>query len=236
MIFEILTIFPEIFRSFMAESLLYKALEKGLIKMDLIDLRDFSSDRHKTVDDRPYGGGPGMVLKPEPIAMAIDSRLALPGPKPFLIYLSPSGKLLTQSLAAELLTRKRLILICGRYEGVDQRVLDHYGAYPLSVGNYVLNGGEIPAMVLIECVSRLVPGFLGEAGSLEDESFSDGLLEHPLYTRPRVWRGMEVPEVLLSGNHKEIRNFRRDEALEKTIRERPELLEQKDFKDEEPGE
>jgi tRNA (guanine37-N1)-methyltransferase len=227
MIFEILTIFPMIFRSFMAESLLKKALDKGLVKMDIIDLRDFASDRHMTVDDRPYGGGPGMVMKPEPIALALDSRLSLPGPQPFIINLSPSGKLLTQSLAKELYARKRLILICGRYEGVDQRVLDHYGAFSLSVGDYVLNGGETPAMVLVECVSRLVPGFLGEAGSLEDESFSDGLLEHPLYTRPGVWRGMEVPKVLLSGNHKEIEDFRKSEALKKTLCERPELLEEK---------
>jgi tRNA (guanine37-N1)-methyltransferase len=234
MIFEILTIFPTIFSSFMGESLMKKALDKGLLQMDIIDLRDFATDRHLTVDDRPYGGGPGMVMKPEPIALALDSRLSLSGPKPFIIHLSPSGKVLTQSLARDFLSRKRLILICGRYEGVDQRVLDHYGAFTLSIGDYVLNGGEIPAMVLIECVSRLVPGFLGEAGSLEDESFSEGLLEHPLYTRPRVWRDLEVPEVLLSGNHKEIDDFRKKEALKKTLKERPELLDEKESLIEKP--
>ncbi|MDR2459439.1 MAG: tRNA (guanosine(37)-N1)-methyltransferase TrmD [Deltaproteobacteria bacterium] len=222
--FEILTLFPEIFSSFLSESLLARALAKGLISVELINIRNFTSDKHRTVDDRPYGGGYGMVLKPEPIGLALESLLAKGGPKPFLIYLSPAGKLLNQPLTRTLAQHRRLILICGRYEGVDQRVLDHYGAFNLSIGDYIVNGGEVPAMVVIEAVSRLIPGFLGEMGSAENDSFSDGLLEHPVYTRPRIYKGLEVPDTLLSGNHRQIELYRQQKAVEKTISERPELL------------
>jgi tRNA (guanine37-N1)-methyltransferase len=223
--FDILTLFPEIFRSFLAESLISKALSKKILSINLVNIRDFTEDRHKTADDRPYGGGPGMVLKPEPIGLALDSLLNNMTHPPPIIFLSPSGKLLTQSLVRELYANhKHLILLCGRYEGVDERVLTHYGINSISIGDYILNGGEVPVMVLIEAISRLIPGFLGELSSIEDESFSEGLLEHPAYTRPRVYKGLSVPEILISGNHKEINNYRREEALKKTLKQRPELL------------
>ncbi|MDR2349388.1 MAG: tRNA (guanosine(37)-N1)-methyltransferase TrmD [Deltaproteobacteria bacterium] len=226
--FDVLTLFPGVFESFLAESLFAKAISKKLVLVNLVNIRDFAPDARKTADDRPYGGGPGMVLKPEPIGLALDSLLEESETKPPVIFLSPSGKTLNQSLAKSLHeNHKRLILICGRYEGVDQRVLDHYGALSLSIGDYVLNGGEVPAMVLMECVSRFVPGFLGEKESLEDDSFSQGLLECPVFTRPREYKGLGVPETLLSGNHKEIEKWRRDESLKRTESERPELLEEK---------
>ncbi|MDR3204976.1 MAG: tRNA (guanosine(37)-N1)-methyltransferase TrmD [Deltaproteobacteria bacterium] len=225
---EILTIFPDIFSSFLSESLLAKALAKGLLTVDLINIRDFTHDRHRTVDDRPYGGGPGMVIKPEPLSEAIDSRLALGGPKPFIINLTPSGRLLEQVLVGQLAQKERLMLICGRYEGVDQRVLDLYSDMDLSIGDYVLNGGEVPAMVLIEAMARLIPGFLSDSSSVQDDSHSYGLLEHPLYTRPRVFRSLSVPPVLLSGHHAQVAAYRLGEAMAKTRAVRPDLLEKKD--------
>ncbi|MDR3154422.1 MAG: tRNA (guanosine(37)-N1)-methyltransferase TrmD [Deltaproteobacteria bacterium] len=222
--FEVLTLFPGLFASFLSESLLAKAVARGLVSAEIVDIRGFAPGPRRTADDRPYGGGPGMVLTPGPLAAALDSLLALPGPPALVVHLTPAGRPLNQALARELLWRRRLILVCGRYGGVDRRVAELYPGLELSVGDYVLSGGEVPAMVVIEAVSRLVPGFLGEKESLEGETFSEGLHGAPLYTRPRVFRGLEVPPVLLSGNHREIELYRRLEAERLTRAARPDLL------------
>ncbi|MDR2352905.1 MAG: tRNA (guanosine(37)-N1)-methyltransferase TrmD [Deltaproteobacteria bacterium] len=231
--FDILTIFPEIFRSFLAESLISRAIENKLLNVNLVNFRDFTTDKHHTVDDRPYGGGPGMVLKPEPLAQALDLLIATP-PHPYVINLSPAGKLLNQSLVNLLSKRPRLILICGRYEGIDQRINDLYVNLNLSIGDYVLNGGEVPAMVVMEAIMRKIPGFLGEVQSTEEESFSDGLLEYPQYTRPQVFKTLEVPKILLSGNHREIMHYRQKEALARTLQDRPDLLDPDKGPDKDP--
>ncbi|MDR2368047.1 MAG: tRNA (guanosine(37)-N1)-methyltransferase TrmD [Deltaproteobacteria bacterium] len=223
--FEVLTLFPDIFRSFLAESLLAKAAKKGLISVNLVNVRDFTFDRHRTADDRPYGGGPGMVLKAEPVALALESILSGEAPRPLIAHLTPSGRTLDQALVRSLAQEPRIALICGRYEGLDQRVIDRFVDLELSVGDYVLNGGEVPAMAVIEAVARLIPGFLGHPESSRDESHGYGLLEGPLYTRPRVWRGEAVPDILLSGNHAQIAAFRLAESVAKTRRVRPGLLE-----------
>lgn len=223
MIIDVVTIFPELFTSFLSESLMAKALEKKILQVRLTTPRDFTGDRHRTVDDRPYGGGPGMVLKPEPMVAAIEA-LARKRPKPWRIYLSPSGTKLTQSRVKELSREGRLILICGRYEGLDQRVIDLAVDEEISIGDYVVNGGEVPAMVLIEAVARLRPGFMGKADSAEEESHQSGLLEYPHYTRPPEFRGLTVPEILLSGHHREVGQWRLKAALSKTLEKRPELL------------
>jgi tRNA (guanine37-N1)-methyltransferase len=230
-ILDVLTLFPEILHSFLSQSILAKALKKGLLAVNLVNIRDFAHDRHRTADDRPYGGGPGMVLKPDPLGEALDSQLAQPGPRPLVVNLTPSGRLLNQDLVKELSASPRLVLICGRYEGVDQRVLDLYADLDLSIGDYVLNGGEVPAMVLIEALARLIPGFLGDEESSLEESHSYGLLEHPLYTRPSVWRGRAVPSILLSGNHAQVAAYRLSEAVARTRAVRPELLERPDLLD-----
>ncbi|MDR1677628.1 MAG: tRNA (guanosine(37)-N1)-methyltransferase TrmD [Deltaproteobacteria bacterium] len=222
--FEVLTLFPDIFKSFLGESMLAKALAKGLLSVDLINIRDFTFDRHRTADDRPYGGGPGMVLKAEPVALALESLLAQADPAPLVIHLTPSGKLLNHSIVRSLARQERLILICGRYEGIDQRVIDQFADLELSVGDYVLNGGEVPAMVIIEATARLLPGFLGRLESSRDESHSYGLLEYPLYTRPKIWRNQEVPDILLSGHHAQVTAYRLAEAMAKTRQIRPEFL------------
>jgi tRNA (guanine37-N1)-methyltransferase len=222
--FHVLTLFPRLFSSFLEESLMEKALSRGLVSIDLVDIRAFAADPHRTADDRPYGGGPGMVMKPEPIALALDGLLRKIDPRPRVFAMSPGGRPFTQTAANALKGARDVVLICGRYGGMDQRVIDLYCDDELSVGDYVLNGGEVPAMCVIEAVSRLVPGFLGEAGSTQGDSFSSGLLEHPQWTRPREFRGLSVPEVLCSGNHKEIELFRKEEALRRTRRFRPDLL------------
>jgi len=235
MIFDIVTIFPEFFRSILEYGLLSRAQACGQVEIRLHDLRDFSDDRHRTVDDRPFGGGPGMVFKPEPIFRAVEAvktesqEGALP-----IILLSPQGRLLNQRVVEELASKPRLALICGRYEGVDERVAEHLATDELSIGDYVLSGGELAAAVVMETVSRLLPGVLGNEESRAQESFSPlaggidwqghGLLDFPHYTRPSDFRGLRVPEVLLSGNHREICLWRRRRALEKTWRNRPDLL------------
>jgi tRNA (guanine37-N1)-methyltransferase len=222
---DVLALFPEILRSFLSQSLLAKALSKGLLAVNLIDVRSYASDRHRTADGRPYGGGPGMVMRPEPLAAALDDLLGGCPERPLIINLTPSGRRLDDALARELAGRRRLALVCGRYEGIDQRVLDLYVDLDLSIGDYVLSGGEVPAMVVIEAVARLVPGYLGDAESAAEESHGFGLLEHPLYTRPRVWRGLEVPKVLLSGDHAQVAAYRLAESVARTRAVRPELLE-----------
>ncbi len=232
MIFDILTIFPEIFRSFLSESLIKKALDKGLLQARIWNLRDFTEDRHRTTDDYPYGGGAGMVMKAEPIFRAVE-EIKSQSPEAQSVLLTPQGERFHQTLAKELSGQKHWILICGRYEGLDERVRQDLVDREISVGDYILNGGEIPALVFMEVISRYVPGFLGSEQSVEEESFSDGLLEYPQYTRPPSFRGMEVPEVLLSGNHAEIKRWRRKESLKRTCLRRPDLLERAELSEEE---
>lgn len=220
---DVLTIFPGIFESPLRESLLGKAIAAGLLDVRVHDIREHAAGRHRQVDDEPYGGGPGMVMKPEPIFAAVEALG--PGEKR-IILLSPAGRRLDQALVRELATEPWLVLICGRYEGVDERVVEGLPAEELSIGDYVLSGGELPALVVVEAVARLVPGVIGREESHERDSFGpEGLLDHPHYTRPAEFRGMRVPEVLLSGNHAEIERWRREAALEKTRRNRPDLLE-----------
>ena len=215
------TIFPGIFESPLRESLLGKAIQAGIVDVRVHDIRDFTTDRHRQVDDESYGGGPGMVMKPEPVFAAVESLGE--GPKR-VILLSPAGRRLDQSLVRELAKEPWLVLISGRYEGVDERVVEGLPAEEISIGDYVLSGGEIPALVVLEALTRLVPGVVGKEESLERESFEEGALDHPHYTRPNEFRGMGVPEVLLSGNHAEVERWRREAAQEKTRRNRPDLL------------
>lgn len=219
---DVLTIFPGVFQSPLRESLLGRAMGSGLVDVRVHDIRDATTDKHRQVDDESYGGGPGMVMKPEPVFAAAESIGE--GSKRVLL-LSPAGRRLDQALVRELSVEPWLVLICGRYEGVDERVAQGLPAEEVSIGDYVLSGGEVPALVLIEAVTRLIPGVIGKEESHTRDSFEDGLLDHPHYTRPAEFRGLAVPEVLLSGNHAEIERWRREAALEKTRRMRPDLLE-----------
>lgn len=223
---DILTIFPGIFESPLRESLLGRAIAAGILDVRVHDIREHGIGRHRQVDDEAYGGGPGMVMRPEPIFAAVEALG--PGDKR-VILLSPAGRRLDQALVRELAAEPWLVLICGRYEGVDERVAQGLPAEEVSIGDYVLSGGELPALVVLEAVSRLVPGVVGGEGSVERDSFGpEGLLDHPHYTRPAEFRGMRVPEVLLSGHHAEIERWRREAAVEKTRRNRPDLLEERD--------
>lgn len=232
MIFDVLTIFPGIFNSPLAESLLKKALDRGLIQVRVRNLRDFAEDRHRTTDDYPYGGGAGMVMKPEPIIRAVEA-LKAEDPDAKSVLLTPQGERFHQKMAQSMSGHKHYILICGRYEGLDERVRLAAVDLEISIGDYILMGGEIPALVFIEAVSRHLPGFLGCGQSVEEDSFSRGLLEYPQYTRPPVFQGMAVPEVLLSGNHAEIERWRRRESLRRTLLRRPDLLERATLSEEE---
>jgi tRNA (guanine37-N1)-methyltransferase len=221
---DIVTIFPEFF-DVLDVSLVGKARESGLVSIEATNLRDFTHDVHKTVDDSPYGGGAGMVMRPEPWGEALDSLVT---DDTVLIVPSPAGEVFTQSIARELSTGGHLVFACGRYEGIDQRVIDHYRTRTtvreLSLGDYVLNGGEVATMAMIEAVTRLIPGMVGNPDSLTEESHEDGLLEYPSYTKPQEWRGLVVPEVLLSGHHAKIVEWRREQQLERTRERRPDLL------------
>jgi tRNA (guanine37-N1)-methyltransferase len=220
---DVITIFPGIFESPLRESLLGRAIDAGLLDVRVHDLRDSTTDKHRQVDDESYGGGPGMVLKPEPVFAAVESLGA--GDRRTLL-LSPAGRRLDQDLARDLAAEPWLVLICGRYEGVDERVAEGLPAEEVSIGDYVVAGGEVAVLVGLEAVTRLVPGVIGREDSHEQDSFGDaGVLDHPHYTRPAEFRGMRVPETLLSGNHAEIERWRREAALEKTRRNRPDLLE-----------
>ena len=250
--FEILTIFPDFFRGPLDYGIVRRAREAGLIEIAIHDLRAFTHDRHRTVDDRPFGGGEGMVLKPEPIFECLEEMQVAPREKRLLddavervILLSPQGRMFTQGVAQDLVKRERVVLICGRYEGVDERVGECLADREISIGDFVLSGGELGAAIIVDTVTRLVPGALGNAASSQQESFtnaggvqvrddntppsstcgSGGLLDYPHYTRPAEFQGMTVPEVLLNGNHDEIRRWRRRKALEKTLANRPDLLE-----------
>ena len=223
---DIFTIFPGIFESPLRESLLGRAIDTGILDVRIHDIRDFTDDRHRQVDDEPFGGGPGMVMKLEPVFAAVESL----GPeRGRVILLSPAGRRLDQAMARELAAEPSLVLICGRYEGVDERVVESLPAEEVSVGDYVLSGGEVPALVVLEAVTRIVPGVIGSEASHEQDSFGvKGLLDHPQYTRPRSFRDLEVPAVLLSGDHARIERWRSEAAREKTRRNRPDLLEEQD--------
>ena len=225
---DVLTLFPGMFAGPLDESIIKRARDKGILQLGIHDLRNWTHDRHKTVDDRPFGGGPGMVLKPEPLFEAAET---LAGPKTRVILMGPSGRKFTQEIARELAGYEHLLLIAGSYEGFDDRVRQGVAHDELSIGDYVLTNGALPVMVIIDVVTRLLPGVLGDEESAKEESFSHGLLEYPHYTRPAEFRGMKVPEVLLSGHHAEIAKWRHEQALERTRERRPDLLEQPEKKD-----
>lgn len=228
---HILTLFPEFFKGPLNVSIIQRAIKKGLIKVDLVNIRDFSRDKHKKVDDYPYGGGCGMVMKPEPIFEAVEfAKKTVDVSKRRVILLSPQGKPFNNKKAQELSDEEHIIMICGHYEGIDERVKTII-TDEISIGDFILTGGEIPALAIIDATMRFVPGVLGSSKSAENETFSDGLLEYPQYTRPRVYRNLEVPEVLLSGDHQKIACFRRKEALKKTLQKRPDLFKKLDLSD-----
>ena len=232
--FEVLTLFPGLVEGPLNESILKRGREKGLLNVTVRNIRDYTEDKHKTADDSPYGGGAGMVLKPEPIFKAFEAlRAAYPGEELLTILLSPQGRLFHQKRAEELSEeKKRIVLLCGHYEAIDERVIDSLVDEELSIGDYVLTGGELAALVVIDAAARLLPGVLGDEESAYRDSFGAGLLDHPHYTRPAEYRGMRVPDVLLSGNHAEIEKWRSREALKATLLKRPELLETADLTDE----
>ena len=235
---DVVTIFPEVFPGPLGVGTLGRARDRGLVDLAVWDLREFSSDRHRTVDDLPYGGGAGMVMTPEPLVRAVEAIRAArtagghTGESPEVILTTPQGERFTQARARVLAARPHLIVLCGRYEGVDERVVELLGAEEVSIGDYVLSGGELAAMVIIEAVARLVPGVVGDAESVARDSFSEGLLDHPSYTRPAVFRGRAVPEVLLSGHHEAIRRWRAREALRRTLLRRPDLIDEAALDDE----
>jgi len=221
----ILTLFPDMFPGVLGASLPGKALKEGLWRLETLDIRSFARDKHASVDDTPYGGGAGMVMRPDVLDDAIAGAESQFGPASRKIYLSPRGRVLDQKLVTELAAEKSLLLVCGRYEGVDQRVIDAQGLEEVSLGDFVLAGGEIAAMALIEACVRLLPGVLGNAATVDEESFNEGLLEYPHYTRPAVWKGAEVPEILISGHHEKVRVWRQEQAEKITQARRPDLYE-----------
>ncbi len=225
--FDILSLFPEMFDSPLNSSLLKKARERKIIEVNLIDIRTFAEDKHRMADDYPYGGGSGMVMKVEPVAKALDSLDLLEGIP--IILMTPQGEPFSQEIAGELSSHSRLAVICGHYEGVDERIREHLATREISIGDYILTGGELPAMVLIDAVARLIPGVLGNEESARGDSFSGGVLEYPQYTRPPEFRGWRIPDVLLSGHHAEIEKWRRRESLKRTMRRRPDILEKADL-------
>lgn len=232
MTFDVLTLFPEMFESVLGDSIIGRAREKGILNFRFTNIRDFSKNKHKKVDDTPYSGGGGMLMTPQPIYDAYQS-IAGEGKKPLTIYLSPKGKVFCQELAKELATEERIVFLCGHYEGVDQRVLDEIVDMEVSLGDFVLTGGEIPAMAVIDAVSRLVPGVLSSESSYENESHFSGLLEYPQYTRPYEFHGKVVPEILISGHHENIEKWKREQAIITTWEKRPDLLEQAELTEQE---
>ncbi|MBE5975843.1 MAG: tRNA (guanosine(37)-N1)-methyltransferase TrmD [Paenibacillaceae bacterium] len=222
--YHILTLFPDMVLNGLNTSIIGRAVEKGLLSIEAIDIRDYSTDKHHSVDDYPYGGGAGMVMQPMPICEAYDDLCNKIGKKPRVIYMTPQGTVFNQTIAGELAKEEDLVFLCGHYEGIDERALNLVATDFLSIGDYVLTGGELPAMVMIDCISRLVPGVLKNETSAEFESFHDNLLEYPQYTRPEEYRGLKVPEVLLSGHHKNIDIWRREQSIKRTLERRPDLL------------
>ncbi len=230
--FEVFTLFPEVFPPYLESSILQRASQRGLIDVRVHNIRDYTHDRHHTTDDTPYGGGGGMVMKPEPVFEAVESVLGIasrtPPPPPVtvpVILLTPQGRVFTQRVAEELTRYERIALLCGRYEGVDERIREYLVTDEISMGDYVLTGGELPALMIIDAVSRLIPGVLGDPTGAEDDSHSMGLLEYPHYTRPPEFRGWKVPDVLLSGDHAKIEKWRREQALTRTFNKRPDMIE-----------
>ena len=230
--FDVLTLFPEMFRAVLGNSIIGRAEKAGLLELNYIDIRDFSTDKHRKVDDTPYSGGGGMLMSAEPIYQAYMSVAEGLDYKPYTIFMSPQGSVFNQDKAIELRKHNHIILLCGHYEGIDQRVLDEIVDAEISLGDFVMTGGEIPAMAVIDTVARLIPGVLSNDGSFQNESHFQGLLEHPQYTKPRVWHGMEVPEVLLSGNHELIDKWKHEQSLLTTLKKRPDMLENEWLTDE----
>ena len=221
--FDVLTLFPEVFNPYIHTSMMQRAVENNIISIALHNLRDWAQDRHHTTDDTPFGGGGGMVMKPEPLFAAVESIVGNHPVFP-IILLTPQGRLLSHSLADEISQQERALIICGRYEGVDERVRQHLATLEVSIGDYVLSGGELPALILMEAVTRQLPGTLGDPTGASDDSFANGLLEYPQYTRPAEFRGWSVPEILLSGDHQSIARWRRQQSLLATLLKRPDLL------------
>jgi tRNA (guanine37-N1)-methyltransferase len=230
---DVLTLFPGMFNGPLDESIVQRARERNILALNIRNLRDFTHDRHKTVDDKPFGGGPGMLLKPEPVYEAVESLNS--NGEARVILLSPSGRRFNQAIARDLARQKHLILVCGSYEGFDERIREGLADDEISIGDFVLTNGALPAMLIVDAVTRLLPGVLGDDESSRDESFSGDLLEYPHFTRPAVFRGMKVPDVLLSGNHAEIAKWRAEQALTRTKERRPDLLVQKRLELNDPG-
>ena len=231
--FDIVTIFPRMVEAGLAEGVVSRGIERGLLDVHVHDLRGYTTDRHRTVDDVPYGGGPGMVMKLEPLARSVDDIRKRRGNPDAVVLLSPQGRIFTQSEGARMSTLGHVTLLCGRYEGIDDRVRGLVATEELSVGDYVLSGGELPALVILDAISRLVPGVVGDSRSVEEESFSRGLLDYPHYTRPSDFAGRKVPDVLLSGHHEEVRRWRKKTAIRRTLDRRPALLDTAALDDEE---
>lgn len=228
--FDVFTLFPTLIQPYLEESILKRAIQRGLVEVHIHNIRDYTTDKHRTADDTPFGGGGGMVMKPEPIFRAVEAVLGIPPACP-LILLSPQGRTYNQDIAQELATLPRIALLCGHYEGIDERVREHLVTDEISIGDYVLTGGELPALVIIDSVSRLIPGVLGDPDGAIDDSFASGLLEYPQYTRPAEFRGWRVPDILLSGNHAAIARWRREQALLRTWQRRPDLLQKASLSD-----
>ena len=222
--FDVLTLFPEMLEAVLGSSIIGRARDKGLLELNFINIRDFTKNKHRKVDDTPYSGGGGMLMQPQPIYDAYMSVTGGLSYKPLTIYMSPQGKIFDQKCAVSLAEHEHIVLLCGHYEGVDQRVLDLCFDMEISIGDYVLTGGELPAMVLVDCVARYIDGVLGSSESVSEESFSDGKLEYPQYTRPQVFEGLSVPEVLLSGHHANIEKWRKEQSLIITKKNRPDLI------------
>jgi tRNA (guanine37-N1)-methyltransferase len=229
--FEVFTLLPEVFPPYLESSILQRARQRGLVSVNVHNIRDYTHDKHHMTDDTPYGGGGGMVMKPEPVFEAVESVLGLDpqqttlGPACPVIMLTPQGRVFTQTIAKELSRHEQVALLCGRYEGMDERIHEHLVTDEISIGDYVLTGGELPALILIDAVSRLIPGVLGDPDGATDDSHATGLLEYPHYTRPPEFRGWKVPEILLSGDHGKIQKWRREQSLLRTLARRPDLLE-----------
>jgi tRNA (guanine37-N1)-methyltransferase len=224
MFFEILTLFPSMFEGALSESIVKRACEKGLVSIKLNDFRNYTDDKHRTVDDAPYGGGPGMLIKPEPLTRAIlESKDRLKDMHPKVVFLTPQGELWTHEKALGLSREQAIILMCGHYQGIDQRIIDHYVDYEISIGDYVLSGGEIPAMVVVDSITRLIPGALGNSESAGGDSLYNGLLGPPQYTRPEIFENQRVPEILLSGHHANIRKWQEEQSIAATKAKRPDL-------------
>jgi tRNA (guanine37-N1)-methyltransferase len=223
--YHILTLFPEMVENGLNTSIIGRAVNKGILSVEAINIRDYTKEKHGHVDDAPYGGGAGMVMQAEPICDAYDALCERIGKRPRVLYMTPQGKVFNQSIAEELAKEEDLVFLCGHYEGIDERALELIVTDQLSVGDYVLTGGELPAMIMIDCISRLIPGVLNKAVSAEIESFHDNLLEYPQYTRPEEYKGMKVPDVLLSGHHANIEKWRREQSIQRTLERRPDLLE-----------